>query len=307
MTRADIARNSDGPEPKLAVRGPVLAGFSALACFVGVAAGAAALAPVEQGVRLMGKISVEAGAAAVTSQRSGIIARVHAVDGQNVQAGELLVSLETRGIDEEIAAMRAELEAAKAQLDLARLEAATMSSLIERKLASDDKMQALQARLTSVEKETATLVQRIAVSETDLERSAVRAPTAGRVRALSAGTPGSPVQAGGKLLEVVPMLDVIAIEGDVSADMAAAAGGLATGQPARVSLRTGDIRTGKVAWVSETPAVVAAGEPARIGVRIEVARERGEEDRLIAPGLAADVLVQTGRRTLFEQWQRRFQ
>lgn len=303
--RPDPDQTGEAPEPRLSVRGPVFAGFAAFLTFAGFAAAAVLLAPVAEGVLLKGAIAAEQGAAGVAAPRGGTVAKVYAVQGQMVEAGELLIGLETQAIDQEIAAMTAELEAARKQLELARIEASTMSDLIQRKAAGEPQLEALQTRVAGIEKEVNSLTRRIAVSQEDLDRSAVRAPTSGRVASLAVSTPGAPVQAGMKLIEVVPVSDVIALEGEIPAATALKAGGIEAGQKARVHFDPNTEETGTVVWVSEAAVVGKDGEPGRIAVRVEVPRVAGTASAALNPGHAADIRIETGRRTLMAQWQDR--
>lgn len=303
--RNDLDRPGDTPEPRLTIRGPVLAGFAALLSFAALAAATVLFAPVAEGVRLTGVIAAEQGAAGVAAPRAGVVAKVFAAEGQMVEAGELLIGLETGAIDQEIAAMTAELEAARKQLELARIEASTMSDLIARKAAGEHQLEALQTRVAGIEKEVTGLTRRIAVSQEDLDRSAVRAPTSGRVASLTVSVPGSPVQAGMKLVEVVPVSDVIALEGEVAADTAKKSGGIEVGQTAHVHLGPAMDEAGKVAWVSDASASAEKGTKGRLSVRIEVARVPGSASATLLPGHSADIRIETGHRTLMAQWQDR--
>lgn len=304
--RSHDAESASRPEPRLDVRTPFLAGALAVLGFAGIAAAAVTWAPVAQGVRLDATVSDGLDIAAIASPRSGIIAKVHAVDGDTVAAGDLLISLETRAIDEDIAAMRANLEASRKQLELVRLEAQTMTSLSERKIGSDDKVHAMQTRLTEVERETATLVHRIAIAEADLDRSAIRAPTAGRVKPLASAVAGAPVQAGNKLVEVTPAHSVAVLEGRVPAAFSAKAGGVREGQIARVIIDGHATRHGKVAAVSEV-ITSAANQPRDLDVRIEIPKDDGANTTNLAfvSGTRAAVLIETGRATVLQQWQQR--
>ncbi len=72
-----------------------------------------------------------------------------------VKAGDLLVTLDTTALDQQIGALKAQSEAALRQLDLVRQEAATMTDLMERKLAARSKVLALERQIAEVEKEAA--------------------------------------------------------------------------------------------------------------------------------------------------------
>jgi RND family efflux transporter MFP subunit len=293
------------PVPVLDVSLPVRAGLFAVVLFFGAGLGAAAYVPIDKGVGLPGTIVVEGKIKPVQHQRGGTVARVHVTEGQQVRAGDVLITLDTRAVDEQIGALKAQSEAAAKQLELARLEASTMADLLERKLAARSRVLALQRQVAEVEKETAGLAARISVAEQELERSVLRAPVAGRILNLRIATVGAVLQPGDSVADIVPADDRLVIEGRLSPNQIE---NVKPGMPAKVWLTALSWReqrplAGKLAWVSADSV-----EDKRTGAPYFVARVELDDTRndiakqvSLQPGMRSEVLLMTGQRTLLDQ------
>lgn len=307
MPRQDINFEAPGhcAIPRLDIRAPKRLGLAVIGVFFGLGLGGAALAPIDKGVGLPGTIIAETKVKAVQHQRGGIVRRIHVRDGQEVAAGSLLMTLDDSALAEQLTALRAQAQAAERQLALARQEAATMADLLERKLAARSRVLALERQVAEIEKERASLGARIAVAEQEIERSAVRAPVTGRVLRLEVHAPGAVVQPGGTVLEIVPEEDRLVIEGRLAPHQIE---NVEPGMPARVWLTSLSWReqrplAARLAWVSPDSI-----EDKRSGAPYFVARVELEEPRAglarqltLHPGMRAEMVLLTGRRTLLDQ------
>ena len=72
----------------------------------------------------------------VRPQVSGRVMQVHAADGADVKAGDLLFTLDARPFEARLAAVEAQLVQDRAALDLAKTELARATTLLEKKAAS---------------------------------------------------------------------------------------------------------------------------------------------------------------------------
>lgn len=292
--------------PRLDIRFPLVAGFAVMALFFGGGLGMAAVAPIDKGVGLPGTIIVETKTKPVQHQRGGTVAQIHVIEGQMVEAGDVLVSLETKAVDEQIAALAAQSEAAKRQLEMVRLEAATIKDLFDRKLASRSRVLALETQMAEVEKETAGLNAKIVLAEQELERAAIRAPVAGRVLSLQVPGPGTVLQPGATALEIVPEADRLVVEGRLSPNQIE---NVKPGMPAKVWLTALSWRDqrplkAKLAWVSaDSVEDKRTGQPyflARVELEGRPADVAAAQE--LRPGMRAEVLLLTGQRTLLDQF-----
>lgn len=291
--------------PRLRIRGPVLLGLAVVTLFFGVGVGGAAFAPIDKGVGLPGTVIVETKMKAVQHQKGGTVGKLHVVEGQDVKAGQLLVTLDTSAMDEQITALRAQAQAAARQLDLIRQEAATMTELMDRKLAARSKVLALERQVAEIEKEAAGLTARILIAEQELQRSEIRAPAAGKILSLAVYGPGAVIQPGGPALEIVPEEDRLVIEGRIAPNTIE---NVKPGMPAKIWLSALSWREqrplkGKLAWVS-TDSV----EDKRTGASYFVARVELDETRsqiaqrfTLHAGMRTEILLLTGERTLLDQ------
>jgi len=291
--------------PYLDVRGPVWLALGVLALFLGGGVGGAALLTIDRGVSLSGSIIVETKVKAVQHQRGGIIGELHVREGQDVTAGQVLVTLDTQALDEQIAALRAQAHAAHRQLDLARQEAATMSDLLERKLAARSRVLALERQVAELDKEVAGLQARIAIAEQELGRSEIRAPVAGRILSLAVHGPGSVIQPGVSMAEIVPREDRLVVEGRLPP---AHIEDVRAGMDARVwfggtSWRERRPLAARLAWVSPDSIEDKRTGASYFVARLELENARSEAAERFAPhpGMRTEILLLTGQRTLLDQ------
>lgn len=127
--------------------------------------------------------------AELTLERGGIVREIHFDNGQNVDAGQRLLSLDTR-VDE------AELDRLTASLRLAEME-------LERQQRLYDQRSISRAVLDRAETEAAQARAALAAQQALIEQKVLRAPFAGRVgirqvnpgQFLAAGTPVVSLQA----------------------------------------------------------------------------------------------------------------
>lgn len=290
--------------PLLDIRGPAIAGILVIALFFGGGLGAASLAPIDKGIPLSGSIIVESRVQAVQHQKGGLVAQVHVAEGQQVTAGQLLISLDTHALDQQISALREQATAAAKQLDLIRQEAVTMADLADRRLAARSKVLSLERQVAEVEKETAALKARIAIADQELARSEIRAPVSGQILSLAVHGVGATLQPGATAVEITPQTERLVVEGrlpplhidHIKPEMEAKV--WLTGLNWR---ETRPLRA-HLAWVS--PDTI---EDKRTGVtyfvvRLELAESRAEITKqfTLHPGQRTEILLLTGQRTLLE-------
>ena len=291
--------------PRLDIRMPFVTGILAVALFFGAGLGGAAYAPIEKGVGVPGKIIVESKAKPIQHPRGGSIADVNVVEGQHVAMGDILMTLETQALQEQIGALKAQSEAAGRQLELIRAEASTMADLLQRKLAPKSRVQQLERQVEEVAKEAAGLTSRIAVTQNEIDKSALRAPVAGRVLSLAVAGRGAVVLPGATVLEIVPDDDRLVVEGRLTPNQVE---DIKPGMTAKVWLTALSWRdqrplSAKLAWVSaDSVEDKRTGQPYFVA-RVELDGNRAEIAKTVTlqPGMRAEILLVTGHRTLLNQ------
>lgn len=291
--------------PRLAIRGPALVGFLVLAAFFGGGVGSAAFMPLDKGIVFSGAVIAESKVQPVQHKVGGIVGRVLVHEGQEVKAGDVLVSLDAAQIGEQIDALRKQADAAKRQLVLIKQETQAFTELMEKKLAPRSKVLALERQVAEVEKETAGIVARIAVAEQELKLMEIRSPVAGRVLTLAVRGAGGVIQAGGTVAEIVPQEDRLVLEGKLTPMQIEHAH---PGMGAKVWLRTLSFRNSvpfraRLSWISPDTVEDKRSGAAYFVARVELEATRAEIASRIAlhPGMRAELLLLTGERTLLDQ------
>lgn len=296
---------SGKPFPRLDIRMPVALGLSAIVAFFGLGVGSAAILPIDKGVGLPGTIIVESKVKPVAHQRGGIVASIAVSEGQTVAAGDLLVGLDTSALDEQITSLKTQRAAAERQLMLARQEASTIGDLQSRQLAAKSKVLALDRMVAEVEKDVSGLTARLQMAERERALMDIRAPVAGRVMALQAHAPGAVVPANAVVAEIVPNSDRLVVEAKLSPNQLE---NVKAGMDAKVWLSATSWReqrplAAKLAWVSPDSVEDKRTGATYFVARVELSNATGDGSKPIAlhPGMRAEVLLLTGRRTLLDQ------
>lgn len=219
--------------PRLDLRGPVRLGMLAVLLAAGVAAAAAATIPLGARLVLAELRLEETQKLAVRHAKGGIVNQIHVKPGDTVNAGDLLVSLETRDLDEQIAALKLQAQAATLKLSGIRREAQLVDSAAEVQPNAAARKAELYRRLADVEKETIGLQVRIAHAEQDVVRAEIRAPLAGRILDVATIAPGSIIAEASTIAELLPATGQVILSGRA---IDANRNDLIPGRSARVSL-----------------------------------------------------------------------
>ena len=304
LAKAEVSSVLKGV-PRLDIRTPVRLGMLVILMFFGFGIGGAAFAPIDKGVGLPGTIIVESKVKQVAHPKGGVAGTIHVIEGATVKAGDLLVSLDTRALDEQIIATKVQLAAARKQLALVKEEAQTVNDLEARRLAAKSKALALDRAVAEVEKEVATVAARLATAEFDRAQSDIRSPVAGRVLQLQVHAEGAIVQPGATVAAVVPEDDRLVIEGRLQPNQIE---NVKPGMTAKVWLTALSWRDqrplpARLAWVSADSVEDRRSGAAYFVARVELEDERSEIAKRMAlhPGMRAEILLLTGQRTLLDQ------
>lgn len=305
MTLHGSEERDEQAVPALDIRGPVIAGLLVVIAFFGFGVGIAAMAPIDKGVGMPGTIIVESRVKPVQHERGGTVSVIHVREGERVDEGQVLVTLDSRALEEQSAALRTQAEAVSRQLALARSEAETMIDLLERKLAARSRVLGLQRQVAEIEKEAAGIAARLAIAERDLERAQVRAPASGRVLSLTVKSQGSVVEPGVTVAEIVPDDDRLVIEGRLAPNQIE---NVRPGMPAKVWLTALSWReqrplAAKLAWVSADSVEDRRSGTPYFTARVELVDARSDIEKHVQlqPGMRSEVLLMTGQRTLLDQ------
>ena len=119
--------------------------------------------------------------AEVRPQAAGIIQRRQFVEGEQVEAGQVLYQIEADSYRAELARTEAAVRQARAQEDIARLRAKRLQELVGRKLVSQQDYDDAAAAFAAASAAVAVAVAARDVAKIDLGYTTIRAPIAGRI------------------------------------------------------------------------------------------------------------------------------
>lgn len=249
------------------------------------------------------KVSINIG-----TSLTGEIKVLHVKDGQDVRAGDLLVTLDRERLRQQLSQTEAQLDAAGK--DAARLEAAMkrsqesaarLESLFQQGLISDEDYRQSKLNLESTvlnhQAAKANVAQNranVAAMRDNLGKTEVRAPIAGRVTALKAeqgemAIPGTSNLAGATLMVISDMSEVIA---EIKANESEVVR-LKEGQPAQVTAEAlpGRVFQGKVYEIAS--ASESSGSDANMYKVKVVLDMAGKDVALLRPGMSARAVILT--------------
>ena len=173
--------------------------------------------------------------ATVSSKITGKVLEVLIEEGQSVEEGEVMATLDPVDADadralaaSQVAAARSQIGGVQAQLHDAELDAGRLGKLVGQQLVSKSQYDqsvaqrdALRAQLTTAQRNARVAADRLAIADNGVDNTIVRAPFAGVVTA-KAAQPGeivSPLSAGGGFtrtgIGTIVDMDSLEVEVDV--------------------------------------------------------------------------------------------
>lgn len=146
----------------------------------------------------------------VRAQVTSVVNRVHIKDGQFVRAGELLVTLDSRTEEANVAKARAQLAKDEVALVDAQRQLARARELLAQNFVSRNAVDAAQTLVDSQAALVAADRAALEAARVALSYTRIAAPSAGRAGAVNV-FPGSSVQANQTVLVTVTQLDPISV------------------------------------------------------------------------------------------------
>ncbi len=117
----------------------------------------------------------------VRARVRGFVQQKHVEDGQAVEAGDLLFTIDPREFKAEVAEAQAELESRSANLRLAEVNLERVRQSIEQRAASQIELDRAQAERDAAQAQVHLADARLTQAKLDLEFTQVRAPIDGRL------------------------------------------------------------------------------------------------------------------------------
>jgi len=277
-------------------------GYIAVGAFVVAFAIWGGAAPIESAAVALGSVSLDTNKKLVQHLEGGIVDSVLVREGQSVALNEVLIRLNTTQVQARADSLKGKIKAVEQQLKYIEEELQTVERLFKQGQATKPRLLALQRRKSELEGDISENKTQLAVAESTILRSTIRAPVAGIVIDLKVHTKGGVVKAGETLMAIVPKDEPLYIEAQIDPnDIDVVRPGLA----AHVRLTPYSARfiaplTGKVAKVSADRMTDQKSNQSYYLARIELTQRPAEMDPSIKlyPGMPAEVIIVTGQRTM---------
>jgi multidrug efflux pump subunit AcrA (membrane-fusion protein) len=199
---------------QLDIRAPVRLGLVAIAIAF-LAGVSAVLIEFDQGPVVTASGNTRADPEVLRHSAGGTIARIHVVSGATVTAGALLVSLDTRALDSQIASLRLLSNATTMKLTAVRQMAAALAAVGQAGAQSDGvrtRLAGLEQEVAETETEAIGVQTRIMLAEQERTRTDIRAPIAGRVLDFAGHAEGSKVAPNSAVARILPRADQLLLD-----------------------------------------------------------------------------------------------
>lgn len=119
----------------------------------------------------------------IQSRVSGYLDAIHFDDGQLVEVGDLLFTIDQRSFQLAVQRSQAQLESAQASLQLAEVERDRAQQLVDRNVGTAQDLDRARAEFAQALANVALAEADVAIAELDLEFSSITAPVRGRISA----------------------------------------------------------------------------------------------------------------------------
>jgi len=143
----------------------------------------------------------------VASEVAGRVASRAVENGDRVSKGQVLIHLDATRLSKDLERVRAELDDAEAQLELALIQERRALDLFEQEILSQGEMDEAVARRQSLVGRASATEVRIASIEDDIARTEIRAPFAGIVTAVHTEV-GEWIGRGGRVIRLADLSTV---------------------------------------------------------------------------------------------------
>jgi membrane fusion protein (multidrug efflux system) len=242
---------------------------------------------------------IQADVVPMSPKVASYVLRVHVDHNQHVREGELLVELDPRDFEADLRQARANLDAGRAELVRAGLEAKRLRSLVTQQAVSTQEVENATARERSARAQVEQLEAAVHQSELNLSYTKIFAPTTGRITRKQV-EPGAYVQVGQTLFTIVP--DVVWVVANFKENQLAL---MRPGQPVLIHVdaypravfhgHVDSIQAGSGAAFSLLPPENATGNYVKVVQRVPVKilfDDPPDGDQVFGPGMSVVPEVQ---------------
>jgi protease secretion system membrane fusion protein len=262
----------------------------------------ASIAPLDKGIPSQGTVITDGHRQTIQTAQGGIVKDILVKDGDKVQAGQVLAVMNATQQSAQNTALRESIASKQRQLALIKEQLEGYRELARDGYMSRNKLIDAERNYSQVSSALAEDQARLPASNFDLANAELKAPVDGTVANLEVYQKGAVIQAGTKVMEIVPQNMPLVIEAHIQPTMIDK---VHKGLPVEVMFPAFNQQT--TPKIPATVRLVAANttQDPKTGqgfykVQVEVT-EKGKKllaDNQIRPGMPAEVFVVTGERTL---------
>lgn len=214
---APLANTVRAASPKRAKTGKLtLSGVAVVALFAGGMSYWSASAPLASSAIAQGQVSLETNRKTVQHLEGGIISELHVREGQNVEAGDVLLILDQTQLQSSNSLLQARISSAKMQASLLNEELRSVSSMLKKGYARKPRLLALKRSLAELKGQVEQDEARLVANRDMMKRAELRAPVSGTVVGLKVHTIGGVIKAGDELLSIVAKRERLVIEAKIN-------------------------------------------------------------------------------------------
>jgi membrane fusion protein, multidrug efflux system len=256
---------------------------------VAIRAAAAVKKDVPVEIRAVGRI-VSNQSVAIRAQVSGQLVKVHFTEGQAVKRGDLMLEIDRRPFEAQLAEARARLAQDRARAENARADAARFGELVEKEYVTRQQYDQARANAAALGATVAGDQAAVEAAQLNLAYCAIRAPVAGRTGRLLVHQ-GNVVQANSQtpLVTIEQVKPVFAAFSIPERHLPSLRGWRTSQPPVRVDPGGGEPVTGVLDFVDN--AVDAQTGTILLKARI------ANEDEALWPGQVVEVRLRIAERT----------
>jgi len=190
----------------------VAAGFGGFMLWAG-------LAPLDKGVPAAGVVITDGHRQTIQSAQGGIVKEILVKEGDKVVAGQVLARMNATQQTAQNTALRESIASKQRQLALIKEQLNGYRELAKDGYMSRNKLIDAERNYSQVSSALAEEQAKLPVSEFDLSNAELKAPVAGTVANLEVYQPGAVIQAGTKIMEVVPQNMPLIVEAHLPTNM----------------------------------------------------------------------------------------
>jgi membrane fusion protein, protease secretion system len=262
----------------------------------------AGLAPLDKGVPAQGVVITDGHRQNIQAVQGGIVKEILVKDGDQVVAGQVLARMNATQQSAQNTALRESIASKQRQLALIKEQLAGYRELAKDGYMSRNKLIDAERSYSQVSSALAEEQAKLPVSDFDLANAELKAPVTGTVANLEIHTPGAVIQAGTKVMEVVPKNMPLIVEAHLPTNMIDK---VHKGLPVEVTFPAFNQQT--TPKIPATISMVAANttqDPKngtsyyKIQVQVTPEGKKLLADNQVRPGMPTEVFVVTGERTL---------